>query len=253
MKGKRFLPCFGTDTSMECDSSWYQGKGIYGGLVFAYFVQGLLERGAFPIRSLNVELCRPLQEGESHYRFYCMCKGSNTEFWRSELHQDGNIVAFASAVLGGQRNTSYDRQEIAFPRIPAIEKVPPIPKNPIMPAFSQHIEYRMCIGSFPFQGTNSSQTGGWISFRHDDCKKPAVQQVALIDAWWPSMAMNMTKMHYMGTVSFSCHFFAPIAPPYLFVGQTRSIQDGYASEKNALYAADGTIVALAQQAIAIIR
>ena len=253
MKGNIFSPEFLSGSMVECDASWYQGRGVYGGLVFAYFVQGCIEKGSFPIRSLSVELCRPLQEGTSEYRFHCMCRGSNTEFWRAELYQDGHIVAYANAVLGGERNTEYDRQELDMLSVSSLEESTPIPKNPIMPAFSQHVEYRMCIGGFPFQGSASSKTGGWISFREDACLHPAVQQVALIDAWWPSMAMNMKKMHYMGTISFSCHFFAPIAPPYLFFGQTRSIQDGYASEKNSLYAADGSIVALAQQVIAIIR
>ena len=253
MKGDTFLPRFDSDGMMSCDSSWYQGRGVYGGLVFAYFVQGFIEKSSFPIRSIQVELCRPMQEGDARFQFSLMCKGSNTEFWRAEVYQNTSLVAYANAVLGGERKTEYDNQELIFPKVRERDKVFPIPRNPIMPSFAQHLEYRVCIGGFPFQGSSSSKTGGWISFREDQCPYPAVQQVALMDSWWPSMAMNLKKMHYMGTVSFSCHFFAPVSPPYLFVGQNRIIHGGYASEKNELWSADGNLVALAHQMIAIIR
>ena len=253
MKGSVFQPRLESDGVMYCDSTWYQGKGVYGGLVFSYFVQGFIEHGRFPIRSIQVELCRPMQEGEAKFQFFLMCRGSRTEFWRAEVYQNTSLVAYANAVLGTERKTDYGVQELVFPAVPPWQKVTPIPRNPIMPSFSQHLEYRVCLGGFPFQGSSCSQTGGWISFREDQCAHPAVQQAALIDSWWPSMAMNMKKMHYMGTVSFSCHFFEPVAPPYLFVGQNRVIREGYASEKNELWSADGRIVALAQQLIAIIR
>ena len=253
MEGTTFLPQFHADGRVKFDSSWYQGRGVYGGLVFAYFVQGLTTRGGFPIRSIQVELCRPMQEGAAQYRFNCICKGSSTEFWRAEVYQNEQVVAYANAVLGGVRKSDYDAQEVILPKVRAWKELTPIPRNPIMPAFSQHIEYRVCVGGFPFQGSASSKTGGWLAFREDRCTQPAVQQVALMDSWWPSMAMNINKMHYMGTVSFSCHFFAPIAPPYLFIAQNRAIHDGYASEKNELWSTDGKLVAVAQQLIAIIR
>ena len=253
MKGTVFLPSLSVNDTMDCDASWYQGRGVYGGLVFAYLAQGFTRKGAFPIRSMQVELCRPMQEGVGHFQFSLLCRGSQTEFWRAELFQNESLIAYASAVLGAQRNTNYDSQERVFPNVPAWDKRVPLPRNPIMPAFAQHLEYRVCLGGFPFQGVSSSKTGGWLSFRDDQCLEPSVQQAALIDAWWPTMAMNMNKMHYMGTVSFSCHFFAPIAPPYLFVGQNRVIHNGYASEHNELWSTDGRLVALAQQVIAIIR
>ena len=253
MKGSVFAPDLNSDGTMDCDASWYQGRGIYGGLVFSYFAQGFINKGSFPIRSMQVELCRPMQEGLGTLHISLMCKGSQTEFWRAELFQNESLIAYANAVLGGVRKSDYDSQEFVFPTVPPFEKCTPLPRNPIMPAFSQHLEYRVCLGGFPFQGSSSSRTGGWISFREDQCSNPIIQQAALIDAWWPTMAMSLKKMHYMGTVSFSCHFFEPVPPPYLFVGQNRLIHDGYASEQNELWSTDGHLVALAQQLIAIIR
>lgn len=253
MRGSVFRPFLSSQGTMYCDSTWYQGKGAYGGLVFAYFVQGLIDKGSFPVRSIQVELCRPMQEGEAKFQFICMCKGSRTEFWRAEVYQSTLLIAYANAVLGGERKSDYDGQELVFPTVPSWSNVPPIPRNPIMPSFSQHLEYRVCVGGFPFQGSSRSKTGGWISFRENQCSHHAVQQAALIDSWWPCMAMNVKKMHYMGTVSFSCHFLEVASPPYLFVGQNRVIRDGYASEKNELWSSDGRLVALAQQVIAIIR
>lgn len=253
MKGRVFSPRIIQDEKIECDSSWYQGKGIYGGLIFAYFVQGFCDRSSFAIRSLEVTLCRPLKKGPARLSFECVCRGSKTEFWRALLFQEESVVAIASSVMGGLRSTEYDYTEIERPNVPMPALVSPIPNNPIMPQFCQHIEYRLCIGAAPFSGGLSSKTGGWLSFRADECLNPFVQQAALIDAWWPSMVLRMKRMHRMGTISFSCHFFSEAAPPYLFVGQTRSIQDGYASERNELWSKEGKIVAIAQQLVAIIR
>jgi acyl-CoA thioesterase len=252
MKGNIFSPQLLENEHIECDSSWYQGKGVYGGLIFAYFVQGFCARSAFSIRSLEVTLCRPLKKGSARFSFECVCRGSKTEFWRALLYQEEAVVAIASAVMGGARSTAYDYTELKFPSVPSSESLPSIPNNPMMPRFCQNIAYRLCIGAAPFSGSSSSKTGGWLSFREDECHNPFVQQVALIDAWWPSMVLKMKRMHRMGTVSFSCHFFSDVAPPYLFVGQTRSIQDGYASERNELWSQDGKIVAIAQQMVAII-
>ena len=121
-----------------------------------------------------------------------------------------------------------------------------------MPAFCQHIEYRLALGAPPFSGAKSSQTGGWLQFRAPSCENPFVVQAALIDAWWPSAALQMKRLHPMGTVSFSCHFFSPLPPPYLLVAQTRKIHEGYISERNELWSQDGVLVAVAQQLIAII-
>ena len=252
MKGKFFRPTFLSHDEIECDEDWFQGKGVYGGLIFAYFVEGLLSKSPFPIRSLQVELCRPLQAGRARYSFSLMCRGSSTEFWQAVLYQEDRVVAMTTAVMGQQRNALYDKQEHFFPNVPSYQEVLPIPYNPIMPQFCRHISYRLCIGEAPFSRCSSSKTGGWIDFHDNQSSNNYACVVALIDAWWPSMVLYMRNMHYLGTVSFSCHFFAPFAPPYLFVGQTRKLQDGYASESNELWSADGNLVAIAQQLIAII-
>ena len=252
MRGNSFVPRFLEHDEIECDESWYQGKGVYGGLIFAYFVEGLLSKSAFPIRSLQVELCRPLLAGRARYSFSMMCRGSSTEFWQAVLYQEERVVAIASAVMGKERNTFYDQQEHEFPSVSSRKDSLLLPYNPIMPQFCQHISYNLCIGGTPFSGSSSSHTGGWIDFRNTKDSSHWACAVALMDAWWPSMVLYMKNMHYMGTVSFSCHFFAPLAPPYLFVGKTRMLNDGYASESNELWSTEGQLVAMAQQLIAII-
>ena len=37
----------------EHTEDWYQGRGVYGGLVFARFVHALRSKTSFPIRRLN--------------------------------------------------------------------------------------------------------------------------------------------------------------------------------------------------------
>jgi hypothetical protein len=127
-----------------------------------------------------------------------------------------------------------------------------IPANPMMPRFCQHIEYKLGIGAAPFSGASRSKTGGWLAFRELLCTDAFAIQVALLDAWWPSMVLRMKKMRAMGTVSFSCHFLEPIMPPYIFVAHTHTLKDGFATESNWLWSEQGVLVARAQQLIAIL-
>ena len=253
MIGNTFHPQLTKDGDFVLDSSWFQGKGIYGGLVFAYFVEGFYQKTTLPIRSLQVELCRPLKDGVATLELECICKASNTEFWRGTIKQNGVICAAASSVMGQKRTNRHDNCEVQSPKVRPFHELLAIPSNPIMPAFCQHIEYRLALGSPPFSNAQSTLSGGWLQFRQETCSNPFAIQVALIDAWWPSIALQMKKLHPMGTISFSCHFFSTLPPPYLLIAQTRKTHDGYVSERNELWSQQGVLIAVAQQIIAIIR
>ena len=237
---------------ISLERSWYQGNGVYGGLLFAYFVRAFHHKSGYPIRSLQVELCQPLVEGGARLCVERMRSGSQTDFLRAVLWQSNKVVAMASAVMGGARRSREHWTEQVCPKIPSFESLSSIPYSPMMPTFCQHVDYRLAVGAAPFSRAHSSHTGGWIAFRDMHSDDPYAVQAALIDAWWPSMVLRFSKMMAMGTVSFSCHFFEPAPAPYIFIAQTHKIDTGYASEYNQLWSASGQLVAQAQQLIVIV-
>ena len=79
-----------------------------------------------------------------------------------------------------------------------------------------------------------------------------------MDAWWPACAPALGAPRPMATIGFSMQWIDswdgldPDAP-LLYVGNAPVIRAGYATEFRELWGADGRLLGLNQQTIALIR
>ena len=239
----------------EHSEDWYQGRGIYGGLVFAQFVFALRGKTEFPIRRLTVDMCAPVLAGDIEIKVQEARKGVNSHFFYVCAIQGTKVVAHGSAVCGGARSNLFD-----IHTHPAPEEIPPtfdsIPSNPLMPEFTNHFEYWPTIGAFPFSQATDLRCGGWIRHRQDrliDTEMVA----ALLDAWWPSVSLALNGPRPMGTISCTIDFSMTESfeqtEPCLLENTCVEVHEGYAVENNVLWSAKGRVLARAQQNVVIIR
>jgi len=243
------------DNSTPHNESWYQGRGVYGGLVFAQMAIEVSKHSAFPLRRLNVDMCAPVLAEKLDITVQQARVGANSGFYYIACVQQGKVVAHGTAVCGGKRIDAFDQQTFVMPQ-PDVPKMPPIPQNPLMPKFTQHFEYWPTIGAFPFTRSQNLECGGWIRSRHDQTIDiPMI--LALMDAWWPSISLGLSAPRPMGTISFSVDFCVDVAfeqsEPCLLHNTCSVVHEGYAIENNMLWSAGGVLLARAQQNVVIIR
>ena len=143
---------------LEPTKDWYQGRGVYGGLVFAQLVSALRAHSNLPIRRLTIEMCAPVLAAPFEIEVQETRRGSNSHFFYVKAVQRGKVVAQATAVCGGSRNNSYDTH-----LHPATQKrrqqLRQCPQKQYMPAFTQHFEYWPTLGAMPFSGAEDLTCG----------------------------------------------------------------------------------------------
>ncbi len=237
-------------------ASWYQGRGVYGGLVFAQMVYKIERVSRFPIRRLTVDMCAPVAAGDVQIEVQEVRCGANTQFYYVACLQANKVVAHGTAVCGGSRVNDFDRHNFEMPQ-PTPPTMPSIPANPLMPTFTQHFEYWPTIGPFPFTRSQKLDCGGWIRSRHDQTLDAALI-VALMDAWWPAVSLGLNAPRPMGTISFTvdiCPMEEPLSSeePCLLHNACSEVHEGYAVENNMLWSSTGKLLARSQQNVVIIR
>jgi acyl-CoA thioesterase len=240
------------------NSSWQQGRGVFGGLLLALVARSA--QASCPdrrLRSLSMEFVAPAVPGEIELRVQAERSGLLVARQSIRLLQDDKLVGLATTSLARDRNTRGDFQSAQIPACPPAESVDPVPFAPPMPAFTQHLRYRFCLGAAPGSGSEQSRTGGWIEA--PDVRQPGDTALiaALLDSWFPAWLCRMNALAPMATVSFHAHFLSPWGPdpgstPVLIENISDAAVGGYATETNQLWSRDGRLLARSQQLLALL-
>ena len=195
----------GDSAVISFEANWVQGRGIYGGLLFASLIRVAEKKALFAIRNISLELCAPVLP-DIPCRIQCsqMRRGAQTAFYEIRLLQADEVCVFGSIMTGADRQTTSHRVFTSAPTIQPHSALTAI-SSQLMPAFSHQLEYKMAYGNPPFSG-QAPNSGGWISFRNPGGPHDKAMSIALSDAWWPSYMSQITQLRAMGTVSFSAHF-----------------------------------------------
>lgn len=244
----------------QVSPGWAQGRGAYGGLVTALMVRAVeatADVAARPIRSLTAELFGALAPGPVWARPELLRAGSGLSTVAVRLGQGEELVAHAVANLGKTRALAPDWVELSPPAMPPWEDLPPLEMGPsVAPEFTQQLEYRTA-GPAPFTEESPSVGEGWVRLRAPGPKADVAWVCALIDAWWPGMLRRFDRPRPSATVTFTLEVLAdldaldPTAPLYLRC-HTVAQRQGWAVEFRALWTADGALVALNQQTMALL-
>ncbi|MEQ9079799.1 MAG: thioesterase family protein [Sandaracinaceae bacterium] len=254
----RFAPEGERRFAGQLREAWYQGRGVYGGVVAALLVDAM---GACaddrPIRGLDVAFCAPATAGPATIDVEILRAGRNVAQLGARLTREGLLIATGRATFARPRRSALEYTDPASPPFPPPAEVEDGPAALYVPEFCQHFEFRQALGAAPFGGAGEPRLGGWCRPREPHpCDARLV--VALLDAWAPA-ALGLAES-WTGAASIelgvSFHRALPdLSVPhdafYAFEARSRVVGDGYADERSTLWDHQGLPLASARQVVAL--
>lgn len=244
---------------------WQQGRTLFGGLLSALAVQAMRDvcGSDWPLRALQTSFVGPVSPGRFEIEVHLLRQGKHVRQVQAHIRQghSGGTSATAGvllAVFGGARESTL------APLSPAM---PPVAKSlaestllpfiaGITPNFTQHMEFRLAEGDFPFSGSQS-----WSSRTHVRLKDPAgvdaeLMAVMLADAGPTPALATLKTMAPASSVSWALEL-RPVPQPASADASWRMDKDalatgeGYVNERTTLWTPDGQLAALGYQVVAV--
>lgn len=246
----------------EVSDGWQQGRGAFGGLTVAALVRAVEHvepRRDRRLRSLSVQLPGATVLGPAEIRVETLRASSGQSTLSAALSQDGEVRAFAVAVLAKDRPADADEYcELAAPELGDWRTLEPLPGGVLGPVFARHFEYR-CTGPLPFSSGPEAVVEGFVRLPNTNARDvgDAAYLAALADAWWPATFSRMTAPRPIGTVAFTLQVLGSAreldpSVPLAYRARTWVQTAGWLVEQRELWSEAGQLLALNQQTIAII-
>lgn len=238
-------------------ADWMQGRTSLGGLLTAFAVHAMREHvGANAVlRSVHTAFMAPAA-GELEVTCRVLRRGSSVTFVEAEITANGVAATKVSAVFGSARGS---RIHVTAPSRPAPGAIDAFPRlaylEGVMPAFTQHIEFRWVRGQMPFSGAKLPQTE--ILFRLVDPEPLDERHVVLLSDAPPTPGISMLASPApMASVSWSLELFElPSeldARGFFRVEQAvERAENGYLTQTATLYDPAGAPVSRSHQLIAV--
>ena len=236
------------------NATWYQGKGVYGGLVFAVIHEAIKRVHSKRLRRLSVDLCKAIIDQATTITICIEHESKHCAFLSFRLEQNGITCAIGTAMCGDARSRDLDMSTIR--ELPVRNQT--ALRSDMLPRYAQYFDFFPCTGVPPLDGQTGCGpllTGGWIA-PVAECPRDMTLVLALIDAWWPAMLGRCHTMRPMGTTSFAIDILvAPcsVPGPFYFEAESEGIVDGFETERNRLWDHSGNLLCVARQNIALIK
>ena len=245
---------------VETDSSWYQGRGVFGGVSAAILLESMraLEPERAP-RSMTVQCVAPTSAGATLALASRERRGGRVTHLSSRLYcgaDTSTLCAFASATFGAQRGEYTQLDTIPAPQAPSPQALTELTHPTLMPPFAQHFIYWPCLGAGLYSGDPQPILGGWCDIRAPGPVTYALI-AALLDAWAPALFVSLKRPMVAASVDFSYHFcvtpdeLEQLKRPFLYRGEAKLDNQGYIEERDLLWDSEGTLVATSRQLIAV--
>jgi acyl-CoA thioesterase len=250
-----------TEGKGAIDSSWYQGRGAFGGIMAALVVRemeakvGDVERAA---RSLTVHFCAPATEGPMEVTTEIVRAGSRVSHATARVVRDRAILTLATASFCKTRpGPSYVRAEM--PKVAPASEVHEVPRDlPGIPAFLEHVELRFTGDVLPFSGGSLPEVHAWVRLREPEPVDAAVAAL-LLDGVPPAILSTFSEPRAVASVDFDIQVFERLperagAPDdfHLCAIRSRWAGDGYSEELRELWSPKGVLLAQCRQLLALL-
>lgn len=246
----------------DCDATWAQGRGLYGGLVAALFTRALEAEAGAGQRLVRMTTCftSPFAPGPAELVVTPVRTGRNVSVLRGVLTNVGADAPAASclATLARPRPSSLVHHALTVPKVPPPEALADGPRELYLPTFASRFEFRQCLGPAPFSGAAQARVGGWCRSREGAPFDPALV-VALLDAWSPAAVGVAPAWCPVASLEMTVHFLVPLPDAsarsdewLLYDASCDHIEGGLADERAVIFDARGAPLATAQQLVALL-
>ncbi|MEG0965731.1 MAG: thioesterase family protein [Pseudomonas sp.] len=241
---------------------WSQGRTVFGGLVVALANEAMLGYVAHGrvLRSLAVAFVAPVSTDQPlFFEAEVLREGSAVTHLHCRVIQREETVTSIHACYGAQRQSALLLPGQAQFELPTLEGCTQLPFLPgVTPRYLQHFDVRWGLGEMPFTGGASTTTGGWIRFKDESGEASLSEShlLTMLDAWPPSV-LSLCKGAVPGcSLTWSIELVQPLAPQpanawCAMALTTEYALHGYSACSAALRSADGQLLALGRQTVAV--
>jgi acyl-CoA thioesterase len=246
------------------DESWGQGRTIFGGMLSALAVQAMRDvcGSEWPLRALQTSFVAPVSPGVVEVEVILLRQGKNVRQVKANVMATGpdgieQVAGVLLGVFGGGRESAIPRR---MPEQIAVAKAPQdcfqLPFMPgVTPNFTQHMDFRLAEGAYPFTGSTDTFTRTHVAMRQGECKDSELLTVMFADAG-PTPALAMLKGPApASSVSWALEL-RPVALGdvdgfWRMDKEALAIDEGYVNEKTTLWTPSGQLAALGYQVVAV--
>lgn len=242
---------------------WLQGRTLFGGLSSALAVQAMRDicGNDWPLRALQTSFVGPVPAGTFSVRVQLLRQGKNIRQVQAQLMQgEGDAAVIAAVflgVFGANRESSLDSLRPVMPAAAkSVEESLQLPFMPgLTPNFTQHFDFRLADGAFPFMGADVWSSSMHIRMHHPEGIDNELMAVILADAGPTPPLARLKAPAAASSVSWALELRA--VPPvtseafWRMDKQANVVDDGYVNETTHLWTPDGRIAALGYQVVAV--
>lgn len=260
---------------LSVDSSWGQGRTLFGGLSGALGLertkqvltsqletalegQSSLQR---PLRSVAVNFTgQCLAESKITFQESLLSHGKSISQINAQVLQNDRIVTQVCACYGIERESSIEvtNSNIDLPKLGSHQRLNYM--QGLTPEFVQHFEFEYCQGQFPFSNSDKNELAGWMRFKESGDTFSEAHLLALIDAWPPTVLQKLKKPAPCASVSWNIEIVQPLAflkaplksDTWLYYeAKIKQAHHGYVHTEASIYSPEGILLALSRQLIAV--
>ena len=248
-------------SELTISESWGQGRTTFGGLSAALALASIMrDSGADTLRSVSVSFCGPLRTNESFsIESSPLRQGKSVSHYQSSVVQDDKLCTLVNACFGRERESAI---EVPFAKVetPAAGEGQRLPYiKGVVPEFTQHIAFSYVEGGLPFTNSKHNHLRGWMRFNEGEGNMTEAHLLALIDAWPPTLLQKLRSPAPCASITWNVEMVTPlsqIAPlkstDWLwYEADIRQAHHGYGHTEARIITADGTLLALSRQLVAV--
>ncbi|GLR25107.1 thioesterase family protein [Limnobacter litoralis] len=249
----------GDTVTFNATEDWMQGRTMFGGFLSALAVVAMRDTLSLdiPLRALQTNFVGPVAMGEVLYRTRLLRQGKNITQVHCEIWSQDAFAGLVVGVFGTGRETALPAKTAVHTPLPKgpdeVMALPFIPK--VTPNFTQHVDMRWAIGGVPYTGLQSTQSG--IHIRAKDANLSPEILVVMLSDGPPTPVLSCFKGPVMAS-SVSWSLELPPLPLqldstawYQIDMDTIAMSEGYVNQSARLWTADGRLLSLGYQVVAV--
>jgi acyl-CoA thioesterase len=245
------------------DSSWGQGRTLFGGLSAALAFNNVRHNidSERPLRSLSANFSgQVLADYPFTLAHQILSDGKSISQANGQVIQNERIVTQVCACFGIEResNIEVNSPKIDLPRLGSNDRLNYM--KGLTPEFVQHFEFEYSKGQLPFSNSNNNELAGWVRFKEMGAEFTEAHLLALIDSWPPTVLQKLKSFAPCATVSWNIEIVQPLSllkqplqsGDWLYYdAEIKQAHNGYAHTEAKIYTPDGILLALSRQLVAV--
>lgn len=243
-------------------AQWAQGRASFGGLMAALVYAAMRARvpEGRPVRSLAITFVGPAEpDVPLSFEVEVLREGKAVSQVLGRAVQNGQVVTLVQGSFGSGRESRIEVTADPAPAAPAADQCQELPYIPqVTPEFTRFLAMRWAFGGMPFSGNKAREMGGWVRMREQSAVQALDEAhlLALVDAWPPAVLPHLTAPAPGSSLTWTIEFIQPVAELStrdwcLYRAQIEHARDGYGHVCAALWSADGQLLAISRQTVAV--